>query len=401
VSSQGTKMAYPLFELVKRTGIKNAEAFESVLNKLEQARILRRQKRMVSKDGEPCWDPYYELYHDLFAKPINHWNQDYKRQRRRYHTVLRLAGLVIAGILGYMAYTILIQCINHHLLLSPPAGQSDRIELWSGTRYGLDLLGLRGYRLETRFDRDSVEPDKQFQQKTLETYQELNRELGGLLPLVHRINAYRQAGLDDRALELAKRALLSKDRILSGNVQERLLKFHNDDVMPIMKQFIEHEPDPIRKMQLISDLRWFPAFRALPLLELASNDSDREVKTQSARSLSHFAGQPGSEQAVAPLVGLLKDTDYNVRRSAAEVLGNYAGQPGSEQAVAPLVGLLKDPGYNVRDSAAEVLGKYAGQPESEQAVAPLVGLLKDTNNDVRRSAVIDLKKKILEKCDIL
>ena len=115
-----------------------------------------------------------------------------------------------------------------------------------------------------------------------------------------------------------------------------------------------------------------------------------DVRFSAAGALGNYAGQPGSEQAVAPLVGLLKDTEREVRSSAAGALGNYAGQPGSEQAVALLVGLLKDTERDVRSSAAGALGNYAGQPGGEQAVEALTGVLKDTDEYVPTSGVKSL-----------
>lgn len=93
VSSQGTKMAYPLFELVNRTGINNPTALQAVLDKLEQARVLRRQNRLLRKDEESWWEPYYELYHDLFAAPINRWNRNYKNERYTIRSLQALAYL--------------------------------------------------------------------------------------------------------------------------------------------------------------------------------------------------------------------------------------------------------------------------------------------------------------------
>jgi HEAT repeat protein len=143
-----------------------------------------------------------------------------------------------------------------------------------------------------------------------------------------------------------------------------------------------------------------------------------------ADALGRFAGQPGGEQAVAPLVALLKDPDLACpQSSAAGALGRFAGQPGAEHGHRPAgppahrtrkskvrgsaagalggfagqtrrrsrpslrwSNLLKDPEPEVRNSAAGALGRFAGHPGGEQAVAPLVDLLKDPDQHVRAAA---------------
>jgi hypothetical protein len=61
VNKQGTKIAYPLQELAQRLRVEE-KTLGATLDKLEQARILRKQKRQ-----QIIW---YELYHDIFSKNI-------------------------------------------------------------------------------------------------------------------------------------------------------------------------------------------------------------------------------------------------------------------------------------------------------------------------------------------
>ena len=136
VSSQGTKMADPLPELERRTGITASGSLAKVLNKLEDARILRSQQRLItdqSKQLKPIL--YYELYHDLFATPINAWNSEYKNRRRNWQAILGVVATLVVGLLLRGGYSVLIQSSSHHLRLSEKTGSewSDNIELWGGT----------------------------------------------------------------------------------------------------------------------------------------------------------------------------------------------------------------------------------------------------------------------------
>ncbi|NMQ28923.1 hypothetical protein E4Q23_14825 [Candidatus Accumulibacter phosphatis] len=396
VSSQGTKMAYPLYELLKRTGVRNANAFALVLEDLEKARVLRRQERLETKSDRTEWEPYYELYHDLFAKAVNDWNREYKISRARRRTVFGVTGAAAGALLLYAAWNIVYQRTHDHLRLAPPAGLSDRIELWSGTHDGFDLIGQRTFQAETQLLRNEVAPDKQLEHAPVGDYEQLNIELIGLTSLIERIDAYREAGFDEQGLKLLTQTLIGRDRDASAKAMLRLVRFRNPATGAVVARFLEDEPDPERREQLVADWRGLPTTHAPGLLEDASRDGTAGVRRQVAALLGGLAGQPGGEQAVALLVALLKDPDLYVRGSAASALGGFAGQPGGEQAVAPLVALLKkrdSDGRNgevrdseVRDRATSALGGFAGQPGGDQAVAPLVALLKHPDPKVRNSA---------------
>jgi HEAT repeat protein len=390
VSSQGTKMAYPLYELLKRTGVRNANAFALVLEDLEKARVLRRQERLETKSDRTEWEPYYELYHDLFAKPVNDWNREYKISRAQRRTLFGVAGAAAGALLLYAAWNIVYQRTHDHLRLPPPAGLSDRIELWSGTHHDFDLIGQRTFRAETRLLRNEVAPDQQLEHAPVGDYDQLNIELIGLMSLIERIDAYREAGFDEQGLKLLTQTLIGRDRDASAKAMFRLARFRNPDTGAAVEYFLRDESDPKRREQLVVEWRELPTTHALRLLEHASRDKAPGVRRQVAAMLGGLAGKPGGEQAVAPLVALLKDPDPVVRGSAPYTLRGFAGQPGGEQAVASLVALLKDPDPVVRRSAASVLGAFAGQTGGEQAVAPLVALLKDPVPVVRRSAAYAL-----------
>jgi hypothetical protein len=124
-------MAYPLYELVNRTGVRNANAFALVLEDLEKARLLRRQERLETKSDRTEWEPYYELYHDLFAKPVNDWNRDYKISRARRRTLFGGTGAAAGALLLYAAWNIVYQRTHDHLRLAPsgrPVGPYRAVE---------------------------------------------------------------------------------------------------------------------------------------------------------------------------------------------------------------------------------------------------------------------------------
>lgn len=80
------------------------------------------------------------------------------------------------------------------------------------------------------------------------------------------------------------------------------------------------------------------------------------------------------EQAVNPLLTLLKDPDPSLRQIAASVLGKI----GSPRAIDALIESLSDKNSNVRMDAAGALGKIG----AEKAVEPLIQLLKDESDPV-------------------
>lgn len=80
------------------------------------------------------------------------------------------------------------------------------------------------------------------------------------------------------------------------------------------------------------------------------------------------------EQAVDPLITLLKDPDPSLRQIAASVLGKIE----SPRAVDALIQSLSDKNRNVRWTAASALGKIG----AEKAVEPLIQLLKDDSDPV-------------------
>jgi protein-S-isoprenylcysteine O-methyltransferase Ste14 len=88
------------------------------------------------------------------------------------------------------------------------------------------------------------------------------------------------------------------------------------------------------------------------------------------------------EQAVDPLIALLKDPDPTLRQIAAAVLGRI----GSARAVDALIERLEDNNSNIRWEAAGALG----QIRAEKAVEPLIRMLKDESAPVVYQAATSL-----------
>ncbi|NJO17112.1 MAG: hypothetical protein HC877_15625 [Thioploca sp.] len=146
VSKYGTKIALPLPDLAKLLE-ENEATLGATLDKLEQARILRRQLRYASiqatedsstTQSEPTNRiSWYELYHDLFSKTIYNWNEDYKR-RQYLETLLILKASI-----------------------------SDTIEVYNVKPNSWDLGNQQSYCYETDFQHANLEIDKLFQEKKL------------------------------------------------------------------------------------------------------------------------------------------------------------------------------------------------------------------------------------------
>lgn len=88
------------------------------------------------------------------------------------------------------------------------------------------------------------------------------------------------------------------------------------------------------------------------------------------------------EQAVSPLIKLLKDPDPSLRQIAASTLGRI----GSPQASAALIESLSDKNSNIRYHAAHALG----QIRAEKAVEPLITMLQEESGSLFYAAATAL-----------
>jgi len=134
--------------------------------------------------------------------------------------------------------------------------------------------------------------------------------------------------------------------------------------------------------------------RSLPKIpdEISSVESgsraERYIQTLRLTDNWHFrrpyvgALERIGEQAVDPLIELLKDPDPSLRQIAASTLGRI----GSNRAVDALIESLNDKNSNVRWGAASALGKI----RAEKAVGPLITMLKDESGPVFYQAVTSL-----------
>ncbi len=179
ISRRGTKMAYTPEDLANLIDLKPAE-LARVLDKLENARILRRQQR-----DQTVW---YELYHDMFSGGIESWNTVWKNHMRLRRTIMATGAslLTLAGIgFGVIAW---LQASSKHLRLG--TGNTDRVEVYTGTSKFPDPFQQQRYAYETSLGRNQLELDKRYPKRDVQDYANLGKELIGSQPADARFSAY-------------------------------------------------------------------------------------------------------------------------------------------------------------------------------------------------------------------
>ncbi|MEK7990882.1 MAG: hypothetical protein VSS52_007735, partial [Thiotrichaceae bacterium] len=144
VNKHGTKMAYPLPDLAKQIN-KSEDELQPVLDKLEFARVLRRQKRKAT-----LW---YELYHDMFSRSIYDWNERFKFRHRMYRVSLWGAGFVFAGIFAFGAYDFWDNSSHYHVRVNFAEGVNAPVQVWQGRHDGFDIWGQHTFLHELSYSR--------------------------------------------------------------------------------------------------------------------------------------------------------------------------------------------------------------------------------------------------------
>ena len=429
ISHCGTKMAYTVAVLADTLRC-NKNELQKVLNKLEQQRILRSQKR-----DDETW---YELYHDMFSQGLSEWNTHWKNKMRIQKTLIGVFSIAFMGISIFAGYDYYQNASSYHIRSknTPDA----RLELWQGKYGSADWFHQQHFIKETRYQRKDIEPDKCVTACNIDNYKDLNNELISNLSLLKRIAAYAESGVfgefnakdekysktafgltqktfDNANKENSLIAVKTIVRLPVNKAWQRLVDkelfnkqrgeaFHkrilNNFPLIASKVVIQRQPEIksdnaymdehfdwiLNNQNLENSFHRYSTSYGDPrksfissfgmmtesLLIKALADENGVVRSSTARTLETIK----SEQAVPPLIKALADEDRFVRSSASDALGAIK----SEQAVLPLIKALSDEDKNIRSSAADTLGAM----KSEQAVSPLIKALVDEDGDVRISA---------------
>lgn len=183
ISRRGTKMAHTPEDLAELVNLKPSE-LANVMDKLEKARILRRQQR-----DQQVW---YELYHDMFSGGIETWNTAWKNHMRLRRTLIATAASLTTLAAVYFGVIAYLQATNKHLRIGN--GNTDRIEIYTGTNQFPDPFGQQHYFGETTFERGQLELDKRYPRRDLSDYPLVVHDLISSQPLGARVSLYIENG---------------------------------------------------------------------------------------------------------------------------------------------------------------------------------------------------------------
>jgi len=368
VNKHGTKMAYPLGDLAKQIRV-NENTLDQTLNKLEQARILRRQKRQ-----NVLW---YELYHDIFSKSIYDWNEGYKTQQRIKRVAIGMVAVFSSAALLFMGNDLWVNYTTYHLRLSLKVGISDTIEVYQGKQGSADIFRQQQFRYELNSIRANIETDKLFQQEPIKKVARLNQDLIRVFPLAERLEADWENGDIEKVLSFANQYIGGYNKDLSLQTIEQLAGFRSIKSIARLKQLLPKQNKKI-KVKIIEALGSSQAPNQLKLphfLLPLTKDNEPDIRKSTADALAKL----GAVETIPSLIELLKDTDWTVYLSAA----NGITQLGASEAIPPLIELLKNTDTEIRSKAAHQLAQLGAY----EAVPPLIELLKESDSDIRSRAI--------------
>ena len=354
-SRRGTKIAYTAKDLAPIVQVRE-NPLESVLKKLEKARLLRSQSR-----GNVVW---YELYHDLFTASIDEWNNTYKSKQRNKRAVIMAVSLITLGILLYAAYDFGVNATSHHLRLSTKT-ISNEIELYQGKAGSQDIFGLQKYIAQTGFQRNQLEPDKLFKEKPIISLENLDIELIETLPLLSRLEHYLVIGDLPRARDLAQTYISEYDRQRSQAVIEVLGKFQSNISLKILESCLVEVNDPALKGKMILTLGNFNSPEVstilLPLLENPETEPSLRINTLSV------LGKLDNPKTVPSVMEQLTNRNSRVRSAAIGALK----QMRNPQVIALLEEKLQDPDPAMRAQVADIIGQFAGSQATSKIIVQL------------------------------
>ncbi|MBN1602375.1 MAG: HEAT repeat domain-containing protein [Chitinispirillaceae bacterium] len=374
VTPRGTKMAYPVSELSHILHIKE-KTLQRVLFKLESARVLRCQVR-----NGAVW---YELYHDIFSKIINDWNEKYKVKERNMKIICMTGISLIAVICLFVIVNVFINITNCHLRLNYKIPFS-QVELFRGSVSEINFLNIQKFIAETQYTRDHIEPDKIFEKKPLIKHKELNAELIGILPNVSRLKYYVKTGEIDYGLKMVEEIIggnndTYKKRILSTLAQSKIMKVHN-----FLQKHLQDSSGTDVKIAIINAMSCSRSPEATETLIALLNDNNADIVIASINALC----LRGEKKAIQQLVNRYNTSDnIDLRIRIAEALAEL----GSINAVDFLIRIFTDKiSQEIRKRVIDAL--ISMKDKHVEITDSMVKQLNSNDHSVRLGAVEMLGK---------
>ena len=406
VSLRGVKMAYTAKGLAETVRVDEGE-LAKVLKRLESIRVLREIPRQ-----DELW---YELYHDMFSGSIEDWNNAWKDRMRRRRAA-KIAGGVVFGVgVIFAGWDYYLNVSNYHFRLSPKQS-SEQVELWRGKPGSFDLFGVQEYVAETGVRRHDLEPDKQFNQRLIAEYNDLQIELVGEQAIEERITAYAERGEIDKALELAKKSIYSQNTGLAERALHHLAALKASEAIHFLYLTYQRSQNTRIKVSagnkislsskviLIGDKKRFSLNKKMPFREQESwleffkqqiltksllEDFLKFSKKNSSKKIKEsffeiISGSPDHSKTSFELSKLYKSKNPRLRLSAISAMKKIK----ATESIPTLITAIDDKYTDIRVEAIEALGNM----KAKDATSKLLKILKVGNEDVQVASIKSLSK---------
>ncbi|OQW90452.1 MAG: hypothetical protein BWK78_06990, partial [Thiotrichaceae bacterium IS1] len=362
VSKYSTKVPRQLGILAKDLQVKES-VLEKTLDKLDQARVLRKHYRQKA-----IW---YELYHDAFSSIVYDWNEAYKNRQRW----LRMAQVVVVAAMTYGGFEYWLNATHYHFRLNVKTGVSDTVEIYQGRDGSRDWFGQQHYLGETSYTRYEIEADKLFEARNMGDLNRFAVELIKDFPLEQRITDYWEAGATETVFRTANQLLVTQPDLIST-----LAEFHTASSLKLLATYLSN---PELKSQIITALGESQSpWQAIPLLRPLVAKESRDLQKQLVEAFKTL----GSPLAVAPLMELLNDNDSEVQAAAAEALGELGySQPPVLEVLTSVLNTSQE--ESVRLSILQALAQF-----KDPLISALIPLLNDSMEEVQKQATLTLGK---------
>jgi len=368
IGQRNTKISHSLARLAELTG-SDEKDLQSVLERLQEDAILRRQKR-----GEEFW---YELYHDIFSESIDHWNREFKARQRVKRFACGTVAALLAGCVLFAGNNWRVNYYGRYLQCSQQESSSNRIEVYRGRLNGLDLFRQQRFLYETPFLHQEMEAGRQFYQIAIEDNVRIRQELISRLQVSDCFSNSMQNGFYETGYRLAEK-VLSADYLYLITLQQierfSLVRTRKNAQQLIL--FLDESNDTEVLQTIIRTLAALRINTAIPHLRKFIKEKNPDIQATALKALAVLY----DNEIASHVIMLLKQVDKNDSRMYAinQVVRTFC----PKEAIHEIRKLIQEQAPETRAAAVEVLAALHADETSSDAIA----LLEDKDAYVREAA---------------